>query len=234
MNIKAKVLAAKQYMSSGDLHPDEWEVDEKTGLVTVHTSFSVYMSGEWATPCLPVEFDFVDGNFDCKNGQLTTLKGCPSAIAGHFDCSHNNLTSLEGGPQSVEEYYNCDINNLSTLKGVPEQLDTLFADDNELVDLTSLRNVKITHMLHVNRNRLESLEGIEGMFNEKDFDKNFRCMANPNLWKWVINTNYDIKVIKMISEGFGFAGNKVPDSVMKGIFYKLNRSGLDPNEYDKP
>jgi len=48
---------------------------------------------------LPVKFCHVEGEFDCKRNNLTSLLGAPNTINGHFICSENQLTSLDFSPQ---------------------------------------------------------------------------------------------------------------------------------------
>jgi hypothetical protein len=78
---------------------------------------------------LSVNFGTVTGNvrFSGKkyggsgDGDLTTLKGCPTKIIGDFTCSCNEiLQSLDGGPQHVsKDYYAYDC-PLTSLSGLPQ------------------------------------------------------------------------------------------------------------------
>ena len=69
-----------------------------------------------------IKFNYVSGDFDCYNNQLTSLKGCPTSVGGGFYCSNNQLTSLEGCPTSVGRYFNCSGNRLTSLKGCPTKV----------------------------------------------------------------------------------------------------------------
>jgi hypothetical protein len=56
---------------------------------------------------IPVQFGTVNGNFNCFNNELKSLKGVPYHIKGEFYASRNLLNNLEFLPLSVE--YNIDL-----------------------------------------------------------------------------------------------------------------------------
>ncbi len=62
---------------------------------------------------IPVKFGRVDGNFDCSNNNLKTLKNCPDYVGGDFRCNFNKLTSLEFYPTSIDGKFDCYKNNLT-------------------------------------------------------------------------------------------------------------------------
>ena len=64
----------------------------------------------------------VRGNFDCRNNQLTSLKGAPQSVGGDFNCNKNLLTTLKGAPQSVVGGFYCIQNLLKTLEGAPQSV----------------------------------------------------------------------------------------------------------------
>jgi len=69
---------------------------------------------------LPLKFNKVSGDFDCKYNKLTTLEGGPKEVDGYFVCCGNELTTLEGAPEYVGGYFYCHNNQLTTLEGSPE------------------------------------------------------------------------------------------------------------------
>ncbi len=119
----------------------------------------------------------VDGYFDCRNNNLTTLEGAPQKV-GDFDCRNNKLTTLEGAPQEIDNGFNCDDNNLTTLKGAPQEIGGFF--DCTGNNLTTLEGApqKVGGRFDCSRNKLTTLKGapqeIGGFFN---------CMMNKNLPK---------------------------------------------------
>lgn len=53
---------------------------------------------------IPVNFNYVGGNFYCRFSKLTNLIGCPRQTTGYIYASNNPLKSLDG--------YEGDYNNL--------------------------------------------------------------------------------------------------------------------------
>jgi hypothetical protein len=68
---------------------------------------------------IPLKFRRVNGNFNCSNNYLTSLRGCPEYVGGEFRCNDNLLTSLEFGPIKVDGDYYCYSNNLTSLEFLP-------------------------------------------------------------------------------------------------------------------
>jgi hypothetical protein len=60
-----------------------------------------------------LRFGSVMGHFDCGDGRLTSLEGCPREVSGYFACNNNELTSLEGCPTKVGGSFFCGGNKLS-------------------------------------------------------------------------------------------------------------------------
>ena len=104
---------------------------------------------------IPLQFNIVNGNFNCSNNKLTSLEGAPKQCndfncfnndltnlkgapqeCNNFDCSTNNLKSLEGAPIKCKEF-NCTLNKLTSLKGAPQQCEYFYCSWN---DLTSLKD----------------------------------------------------------------------------------------------
>ena len=63
---------------------------------------------------LPLNFNLVNGNFNCMRNNLTSLRGCPKKVNGYFSCSYNNLTTLEHAPKKVFGDFYCYNNDLET------------------------------------------------------------------------------------------------------------------------
>lgn len=64
-----------------------------------------------------------NGNFDCRNCYLTTLKGCPESITGNFTCTNNNLTTLEFAPSIIHGELYANLNqNLTSLVGISDYI----------------------------------------------------------------------------------------------------------------
>ena len=78
---------------------------------------------------LPVQFDIVEGDFDCWNKGLQSLQGSPTKVKGAFVCANNQLLSLEGGPDWVGHNFVCVGNPLESLKGFPSYIGGWFVCD---------------------------------------------------------------------------------------------------------
>ena len=76
----------------------------------------------------------VGGWFYCYNNHLTSLEGCPHIVGGSFDCSNNNLTNLKGAPHTVGGYFGCMNTNLTSLEGIPKTVGIHFYIDKALKD----------------------------------------------------------------------------------------------------
>ena len=48
-----------------------------------------------------IQFNIVKGDFDCRRGDLTSLKGCPREVGRHFDCSRNSTQFTEEDVRKV-------------------------------------------------------------------------------------------------------------------------------------
>ena len=102
----------------------------------------------------------VDGYFDCANNKLTTLKGAPQKVGRSFICSDNKLTTLEGAPQEIGESFNCSYNKLTTLGGVPKKVGRSFiCSDNKLTTLKGAPQ-EIGESFNCTGNNLTTLEGV--------------------------------------------------------------------------
>ena len=152
------------------------------------------------------------GNVDCRNNKLITLKGAPQKVDGYFDCSDNKLTTLEGAPQKVDGYFDCAYNKLTTLVGAPQETGRSFdCSNNKLTtlegapqeigynfscaynNLTTLKGApqKVSGYFNCSYNNLTTLEGAPQKVSEY-----FNCRMNKKLPKEEI-----IKYLKVTKIG---------------------------------
>ena len=82
---------------------------------------------------IPLQFNIVNGDFDCSFNNLTSLKGVPRKC-NDFDCHVNQLTSLEYAPIECE-YFNCRINRLTSLEYAPIECEIFNCESNKLTSL---------------------------------------------------------------------------------------------------
>jgi hypothetical protein len=87
---------------------------------------------------IPLNFNIVNGRFDCGDNHLISLKGCPVRVGGGFYCYNNQLTSLQYSPQYVENGdFNCNWNKIESLQYCTELIRSDFSCSNN--KLTSLQ-----------------------------------------------------------------------------------------------
>ena len=113
----------------------------------------------------------VDGIFNCRSNNLTSLEGAPSRVR-EFSCGHNNLTSLEGAPSRVENFY-CSYNNLTSLEGAPSRVGgNFYCSHNNLTSLKGSPN-SVGRNFNCYNNNVTSLEGAPN-----SVGRNFNCASN--------------------------------------------------------
>jgi hypothetical protein len=86
---------------------------------------------------IPLNFNIVNGYFDCGNNNLTSLKGCPIRVGDGFYCYSNKLTSLQHSPQYVESsYFSCRDNKIKSLQYCTELIrGNFYCYNNKLTSL---------------------------------------------------------------------------------------------------
>jgi hypothetical protein len=89
---------------------------------TINSDNSIDVDGDvdlWnkVLTSIPLNFNIVNGYFDCSDNHLTSLRGCPVRVGGWFSCSYNILTSLQYSPQYVENgNFYCSYNKIESLQ----------------------------------------------------------------------------------------------------------------------
>jgi hypothetical protein len=86
---------------------------------------------------IPLNFNIINGYFDCGYNYLTSLKGCPIRVGDGFYCYSNNLTSLEYSPQYVESgNFSCGSNKIESLQYCTELIrGNFYCYNNKLTSL---------------------------------------------------------------------------------------------------
>jgi hypothetical protein len=109
---------------------------------TINSDNSVDVDGDvgfWnkGLESIPLNFNIVNGNFDCSWNHLTSLKGCPVRVGYWFSCHYNNLTSLQYSPQYVENgNFGCGRNKIESLQYCTELIrGDFYCYDNKLTSL---------------------------------------------------------------------------------------------------
>jgi hypothetical protein len=66
---------------------------------------------------IPLNFNIVNGYFECGRNYLTSLKGCPVRVGNWFSCYESYLTSLQYSPQYMENGgFLCGRNKIESLQ----------------------------------------------------------------------------------------------------------------------
>ncbi len=86
---------------------------------------------------IPLNFNIVNGWFNCGINYLTSLRGCPVRVGDWFSCWNNELTSLQYSPQYVENsYFSCSDNKIESLQYCTELIrGDFYCSDNNLTSL---------------------------------------------------------------------------------------------------
>jgi hypothetical protein len=90
---------------------------------------------------IPLNFNYVRGDFHVSDNNLTSLKGSPKKVGGYFYCYRNNLTSLEYSPIKVVGYIDVWNNPLVTLNGHNFENRLYCQDYHKLFRKTKLENI---------------------------------------------------------------------------------------------
>jgi hypothetical protein len=86
-----------------------------------------------------LNFNIVNGYFECGWNHLTSLKGCPVRVGDYFYCYSNKLTSLKYSPQYMENgSFSCGSNKIESLQYCTELIRGYFSCTNN--KLTSLEH----------------------------------------------------------------------------------------------
>lgn len=156
---------------------------------------------------LPVQFDYVLGDFDISNCGLYSLKGCPEVISGDFICSNNILEDLEFGPEQVNGDYDARQCGIRSLKGSPKEIKGDF-----ICGYNSLENliggpIKVRGSYFVDNCLLDTLEGAPKMI-LGDFICSFNFLENLREGPHTVNGTYDCSnnSIKTLNNGPILAG----------------------------
>ncbi len=171
------------YAGIKDKTPDQWEVDDQTGLLNVYGGFELDSRKEEIENFGSIKFGLIEGDFKVKDNVLQSLDGSPREVTGVFDVSgnaitsikgapekvkrgfiisNNDISSLEGGPTSVGHEYMCSRNpRLKSLKGLPDKFNVLYAEDCNLSDLDHLP--KKLEAVYARNNNIKDFKSLEGV-----------------------------------------------------------------------
>lgn len=88
---------------------------------------------------LPLNFNIVNGNFDCYNNKLKSLIGSPNNVLYCYDCSGNSLASTQYMPKRIGEYLNLSYNRLKDIKHIPTDIKgDIYIHNNPIYSLVNI------------------------------------------------------------------------------------------------
>jgi len=134
---------------------------------------AVYINSE-LLETIPLNFNRVDGDFDCSSNKLTSLKGSPKYVGGDFNCEYNMITTIEYLPKEIGGNLNLTDNKIFNYNNFNTQLngkiEAWFNPINHIYNefIKSVDNIelfndfKIIEDNIINLNRLLSYNNING------------------------------------------------------------------------
>ena len=135
-----------------------WEKIDKNGTAFQRNNFK---NNDYIDTNKKIKYEFKSneqGNVNCADNNLTTLKGAPQKVDGYFDCRNNNLTTLKGAPQEVSRFFSCEGNKLTTLEGAPQKVGDFDCRNNKLTTLEGAPQ-EIDNGFNCDDNNLTTLKG---------------------------------------------------------------------------
>lgn len=136
---------------------------------------------------IPVQFGFIEGNFDCSEIGLTTLLGCPHEVKGNFTCNLNKLTTLKYCPAKIGNTFDCSENQLTSLEYMPNDIQGFFDCSYNLLENLKYCPLFIPDCLMCHHNKLTTFEGFpEKVDGSLFFEKNYIS------YKELINFNTNV------------------------------------------
>ena len=76
---------------------------------------------------LPLQFNKVNGVFDCSGNNLKSLEGAPKELNNWFNCASNKLTSFQYSPKIIRNGgFDCENNDIRTFEYFPSYIGDVF------------------------------------------------------------------------------------------------------------
>jgi hypothetical protein len=167
---------------------------------------------------IPLNFNIVNGYFNCGDNHLTSLKGCPVRVGGGFYCYNNQLTSLKYSPQYMEnDDFSCGSNKIESLQYCTELIRNYFSCSYN--KLTSLEyHPTVYGGFHCRNNQINTFE------NFYYYKEDIYFKGNPIYDIYVLFN--DMKLIEL-ARSYGFEWKGEIDLYKLDIFLKETN-----HEYD--
>jgi hypothetical protein len=160
---------------------------------------------------IPLNFNIVNGYFDCDDNNLTSLKGCPVRVGNYFSCYSNELTSLQYSPQYMEngDFY-CRSNKIESLQYCTELIrGNFYCSYNKLTSLE--HHPTVYGEFYCRYNQINTFE------NFYYYKENVYFDGNP-IWD-IYELFNDMKLIEL-ARSYGFEWKGEIDLYKLDIFLK--------------
>lgn len=151
---------------------------------------------------IPVQFNKINGDFECDRNNLQSLKGCPVHVEGDFKCMRNIwLKSLKYSPKYIKgdfEFWGCAV---SSLKGISEYVgENIFGSNNSIEKIDAWPK-KFNGEMHLNNCNIKNIDKVNPKY---DLTKLFLDYTDDLYWNWLAKNlmkdpsliQYNIKWIK--------------------------------------
>ena len=122
---------------------------------------------------LPLNFNRINGSFNCNNLGLTTLFGTPEYVYGYFDCGYNNLQSLEYLSKFIIGDFYCNDNKLTNIKNNSTITGSIRCYSNNLRTLENINYEDIRPFQSQNFFNKNPIEEIWKLFKNKKYIEHF-------------------------------------------------------------
>lgn len=165
---------------------------------------------------LPFNFNIVNGDFNCCQNELVTLRGSPKKVLGKFDCSGNKIKSLQYSPRYVKNTFNFSYNKISNLKFLSKMIKKVDCRQNKIKSLegcnprmkmldcsynliSSLKPLKKVNVLHIEMTIIQDIpESLKYSNIYWGYDDPFLKKDRLDLMKRLKNDEYTNKLIEQI------------------------------------
>ncbi len=173
---------------------------------------------------IPLNFNIVNGWFNCGNNYLTSLKGCPVRVGDWFSCRNNDLTSLQYSPRFMENgNFHCGWNKIESLQYCTELIRGYFYCSHN--KLTSLEHHPTVYGgFYCQSNQINTFE------NFYYFKEDIEFRYNPI---WDIYELFNDMTLIELARDYGFEWKGEIDLYKLDVFLKETKHGYlgDLREY---
>lgn len=176
-----------------------------------------------------IQFGTVEGDFDCSNNKLETLRGCPRVVQGSFNCSGNQLQS-PFSDRAIEVTQN--VVCIGAFEELPESIENIFHVQKgkiytnlDLSLLDEINNFPWQTLSEVSNNRYKCLGDLAKTLDVELDDKN-----TPTKTRWEKVPKSELK--KMLTELEKMVENLNKDHYLWKLYEELSTKYFTSKDTD--